>query len=148
MNFNSSRAGQWDNSQGYVGISNPVYGTLTFGRTNSLSLDVLTAYDPVASAAFSLIGFSSSFAGFGAGSTVRTNTGFTYRLTYQNYRFAAQAQVGGYDWGNPPTGSFRLRSARTSAIYRWTASSAGRRTPRFYRASPAVRRPNMTSIRS
>ena len=72
VNFNSSRAGQWDNSQGYIGLSNPGYGTLTFGRTNSLSLDVLAAYDPVASAAFSLIGFSSSFAGFGAGSTVRT----------------------------------------------------------------------------
>ena len=109
VNFDSSRAGQWDNSQGYVGISNPVYGTLTFGRTNSLSLDVLTAYDPVASAAFSLIGFSSSFAGFGAGSTVRTNTAFTYRLTYQNYRFAAQAQVGGYDWGNPSNGQFQTQ---------------------------------------
>jgi hypothetical protein len=35
-NFDGSRAGQWDNSQGYLGISNPVYGTLTFGRTNSL----------------------------------------------------------------------------------------------------------------
>ena len=59
VNFDSSRAGQWDNSQGYIGLSNPAYGTLTFGRTNSLSLDVLAAYDPVASAAFSLIGFSS-----------------------------------------------------------------------------------------
>ena len=27
-NYNSSRAGQWDNSQGFVGVSNPVYGTL------------------------------------------------------------------------------------------------------------------------
>lgn len=51
-NFDGSRAGQWDNSQGYLGISNPVYGTLTFGRTNSLSLDVTSAYDPVASTAF------------------------------------------------------------------------------------------------
>ena len=109
VNFNSSRAGQWDNSQGYIGLSNPAYGTLTFGRTNSLSLDVLAAYDPVASAAFSLIGFSSSFAGFGAGSTVRTNTAFTYRLSYQNYRLAAQAQVGGYDWGNASNGQFQAQ---------------------------------------
>ena len=44
-NFDGSRAGQWDNSQGYFGISNPVYGTLTFGRTNSLALAVTSAYD-------------------------------------------------------------------------------------------------------
>ncbi len=46
VNFDSSRAGQWDNSQGFIGLSNPGYGTLTFGRTNTLGLDVLAAYDP------------------------------------------------------------------------------------------------------
>ena len=56
-NFDGSRAGQWDNSQGLPWVSNPVYGTLTFGRTNSLSLDVTSAYDPVASTAFSLSAF-------------------------------------------------------------------------------------------
>jgi hypothetical protein len=44
-NFDGSRAGQRDNSQGYLGISNPVYGTLTFGRTNSLTLDVTNYCD-------------------------------------------------------------------------------------------------------
>ena len=34
-NYDSSPAGQWDNSQGFVGVSNPVYGRLTFGETNS-----------------------------------------------------------------------------------------------------------------
>jgi predicted porin len=53
--FDSSRAGQWDNSQAYLGVSNPVYGTLTFGRTNSLANDVTSAYDPVASTAFSTL---------------------------------------------------------------------------------------------
>jgi hypothetical protein len=62
-NFDGSRAGQWDNSQGYLGISNPVYGTLTFGRTNSLALDVTSAYDPVASTAFSLISAGPWFPG-------------------------------------------------------------------------------------
>ena len=38
VNYNNSgRAGQWDNSQGFIGVTNPVYGRLTFGRTNSLS---------------------------------------------------------------------------------------------------------------
>ncbi len=95
-NLDSSRAGQWDNSQGYLGISNNTYGTLTFGRTNSLAFDSLAAYDPVSSVAFSLIGFSNSFPGFGDTETVRPNTAFTYRLNYQNFRIAAQAQIGGY----------------------------------------------------
>ena len=34
-NYDSSPAGQWDNAQGFVGVSNPVYGRLTFGETNS-----------------------------------------------------------------------------------------------------------------
>ena len=63
-NPNSSRAGQWDNSQGYTGVSSPTWGTLTFGRTNSLTYDTQSAYDPIGGTpAFSLLGFSSSFAG-------------------------------------------------------------------------------------
>jgi len=106
-NFDGSRAGQWDNSQGYLGISNPVYGTLTFGRTNALSFDVTSAYDPVASTAFSTLGFSAAFSGFGTSPTVRPNTAFTYRLTYQNFRAAVQAQVGGYGIGNSTTGMYQ-----------------------------------------
>ena len=106
QNFNadSSRAGQWDNSQGFVGVSHPDYGTLTFGRSRSLAIDAMSAYDPAASNAFSLIGFSSAIAGFGATETVRPNTAFTYRLNYQNIRGAAQVQLGGYDWGNGSQG--------------------------------------------
>jgi predicted porin len=106
-NFDGSRAGQWDNSQGYLGISNPVYGTLTFGRTNSLALDLTAAYDPVASTAFSTLGFSASFAGFGTSPTARPNTTFTYRLTYQNFRAAVQAQIGGYGLGNATNGMYQ-----------------------------------------
>jgi predicted porin len=106
-NFDGSRAGQWDNSQGFLGISNPVYGTLTFGRTNALSSDITGAYDPVASTAFSMLGFSASFSGFGSSPTIRPNTAFTYRLTYQNFRAAAQAQVGGYAIGNSSTGMYQ-----------------------------------------
>ena len=106
-NADSSRAGQWDNSQAFLGVSNPVYGTLTFGRTNSLANDVTSAYDAVASSAFSLIGFSASFAGFGNAETVRANTAFTYRLTYQSFRAAAQVQVGGYGVGNATNGMYQ-----------------------------------------
>jgi predicted porin len=52
----SSRAGQFYNSVGYFGINSP-YGTLTFLRQNSLTLDAVFAYDPMgASYAFSPIG--------------------------------------------------------------------------------------------
>ena len=73
---NSSRAGQWDNSQGFVGISNKTYGTLTFGRANALAAEVVSAYDPVRSNAFS---FSGSFAGLGSTELARVNTGFVAR---------------------------------------------------------------------
>jgi predicted porin len=125
-NFDSSRAGQWDNSQGFVGLSNPAYGTLTFGRTNSLSYDALSSYDPVASTAFSPLGFSGSFAGFGNSPTIRPNSAFTYRLAYQNFRFAAQAQVGGYDIGNASTGQYQgqigvdLGDLSLDGVVNWT----------------------------
>ncbi|RBP03531.1 putative porin [Roseiarcus fermentans] len=105
-NSDSSRAGQWYNAQAYIGVSNKTYGTLTFGRTNSLSLDVTAAYDPIAANAFSLIAYSSSFPGFGNTETVR-NTAVTYRLTYQNFRAAAQIGVGGYAWDNGNTGIYQ-----------------------------------------
>ena len=106
-NYNSARAGQWDNSQGFLGLSNRDYGELTFGRTNSLSHGALASYDPVASIAFSPLGFSGSFAGFGNSPTVTPNTAVTYRLTYRNFRIAIQAQVGGYAIGNASNGQYQ-----------------------------------------
>ncbi|WP_374546285.1 porin [Rhodoblastus sp.] len=105
--FDSARAGQWDNGQGFVGISNPTYGTLTFGRTTLLSQSALGAYDPVASVAFSQIGFTALYATFGASPTSRINTAITYRLTYESFRIAFQAQVGGYEQGNAATAQYQ-----------------------------------------
>ena len=107
--FDSARAGQWDNGQGFFGVSNPTYGTVTFGRTTLLSTSALGSYDPVASVAFSQIGFSAGYGAFGASPTSRINTAITYRVTYQNYRFAGQAQVGGYDQGNAATQQYQFQ---------------------------------------
>jgi predicted porin len=107
--FDSSRAGQWDNSQGFIGVSNPIYGTLTFGRTNTLVQSAIGAFDPVQSIAFSQIGFSAIYAGLGVGPDNRTNTAVTYRLTYQGFRFAFQGQAGGYDQGNAATSNYQLQ---------------------------------------
>jgi predicted porin len=107
--FDSARAGTWDNGQAFVGISNPKYGTLTFGRTTLLSMSALTAYDPVASVAFSQLGFTALYGTFGASATSRSNTAFTYRLNYQGFRVAAQAQVGGYDQDNAATEQYQAQ---------------------------------------
>jgi predicted porin len=105
--FDLARAGTWDNGQAFVGVSNPTYGTLTFGRNVLLSQSAIGSYDPVASFAFSQIGFTAFYATFGASPTSRINTGFTYRLTYQSFRVAAQAQVGGYNQDNAATQQYQ-----------------------------------------
>jgi predicted porin len=104
-NNDSSRSGQFDNSQGFIGLSNPTYGTLVGGRVNSLPLDALISYDPMGSAyAFSAFGASSSYAGFGDSELGRSNTALKYRLELpDNLHVAGLAQIGGYDQGNGST---------------------------------------------
>ena len=107
-NADSSRTGQPDNSQAFLGISNKTYGTLTAGRVNTLSLDAINSYDPMGgSYAFSPLGFSGSFAGFGDTEAARANTAVKYRLDFPypsfygaNFRVGGLAQWGGYDQGN------------------------------------------------
>ncbi len=58
-NGDGSRCGQAFNSVAYGGVSNASYGTLTAGRQQSLMLDGLATYDPMAlSYAFSVLGYS------------------------------------------------------------------------------------------
>ena len=107
-NSDSSRSGQWDNSQGFIGVSNPTYGTLTAGRVSSLTLDGLISYDPMGgSYAFSAFGYSGSYAGFGDTETNRANTGVKYRVNFMNFRGAGLVQWGGYDQGNGTTGLYQ-----------------------------------------
>jgi predicted porin len=107
-NADSSRTGQWDNSQAFLGISNKTYGTLTVGRVNTLSLDAINTYDPMGgSYAFSPLGFSGSYAGFGDTEAARANTAVKYRLDYMNYRAGALVQWGGYNQGNGTDGLYQ-----------------------------------------
>jgi predicted porin len=101
-NSDSSRAGQWDNTRAYIGVSNPTYGTLTFGRQYAFTNDLVGNYDPFGGAyAFSLIGFSSTVvAGTGDTETARENTSFKYQVAYNGFRAGALAQVGGWDQDN------------------------------------------------
>ena len=108
-NADSSRTGQRDNSQAsLIGLSNKTYGTLTVGRVNTLSLDTINSYHPMGgSYAFSPLGFSGSYAGFGDTEAARVNTAVKYRLEVPypsfygaNFRLGGLIQWGGYDQGN------------------------------------------------
>jgi hypothetical protein len=78
----SSRWG-WLAAQNYADVSSPIYGTLTFGRQNSLLLDGVIAYDPMGgSYAFSPIGFSGTTCGAGDTEECR----FTTAVKYRQYR--------------------------------------------------------------
>lgn len=110
FNADSGRDGQWDNSQGFVGISNPTYGTLVGGRVNTLGLDGLVSYDVMSSAyAFSPFGYSGSYAGFGDTELSRSETALKYNwnsqnlVSWMNFRVAGIAQFGSYNQGNPST---------------------------------------------
>ena len=94
-NGDSSRTGQWDNGQGFIGVSNKTYGTLTVGRVNTLSLDGLIAYDPMSTAyAFSPFGFTGSFAGFGDTEAARANTAVKYRTRLHEFPRGGLGAVG------------------------------------------------------
>ena len=107
-NADSGRSGQWDNSQGFVGISNKTYGTLVGGRVNTLGLDGLVAYDPMGSAyAFSPFGYSGSYAGFGDTEMTRSNTAIKYHGDFMNFHASGLVQIGSYNQGNPSTSMYQ-----------------------------------------
>jgi predicted porin len=79
----SSRCGQIFNGPAYAGVSNSTYGTLTVGRQNTLELDLIAGYDPMAlSYAFSLIGYSGG-AGSGVGDTEAGRWDNSVKYIYQ-----------------------------------------------------------------
>lgn len=83
----SSLAGQLFGSAAYAGVSNSTWGTLTFGRQNSLQSDAITNYDPSGRAnAFSLIGSSGNTAGAGRTEEARWDNSVKYLGSYGSAR--------------------------------------------------------------
>ena len=114
----SSRAGQWYNGQGYVGLSSPTYGTLTVFRQNSLTLDAVFDYDPFgASYAFSPIGFQGITCGGGNTENCRDTTSVKYRVSVGQFRAAAMWQFGGYDQNNASNGAYQFGVGADIAAY-------------------------------
>jgi predicted porin len=90
----SSKDGQFLNTAAYGGLSSPVYGTLTYGRQNSLTLDGVIAYDPMSgSGAFSVIGFQGATAGGGDTENARLDNSLKYTVNLGPFRAAAAAQL-------------------------------------------------------
>jgi predicted porin len=90
----SSKDGQALNTAAYAGLSSPVYGTLTYGRQNSLTLDGVIAYDPMGGAgAFSLVGFQGATAGGGDTENARLDNSLKYTVNVGPFRAGAAAQL-------------------------------------------------------
>ena len=90
----SSKDGQALNTAAWGGLSSPVYGTLTYGRQNALTLDGVIAYDPMgASGAFSVIGFQGATAGGGDTENARLDNSLKYTVNLGPFRAAAAAQL-------------------------------------------------------
>jgi predicted porin len=81
-NLDSSIAGQTF-QQAFAGISSKTFGTLTFGRQNTVLADGIAKYDPnFASQAFSLIGLSGTTAGGGDTQDRRLDSSLKYVGNY------------------------------------------------------------------
>src|SRR4030088_3645490 len=107
----SSRAGQWYNGVGYVGVSSTTYGTLTVFRQNSLTLDAVFDYDPFgASYGFSPIGFQGITCGGGNTENCRNSTSLKYRVNVGHFRAAALWQFGGYAENNASNGAYQFQA--------------------------------------
>jgi len=117
-NGDSSRSGGLDNSRGYAGFSSPTYGTLTYGRQNSLMNNLETAYDPMGGAyAFGLVGYSSTLtSGDGDTETARYNQSIQYIYNYQKIaHIGGIVQLGGYDQGNGAQEAYQIDIGGTYA---------------------------------
>jgi predicted porin len=88
-NADSSVSGQ-PFEQAYLGMSSKTFGTLTFGRQNTVLADLISKYDPnYASQAFSLIGVSGTTAGGGDTQNRRFDSSAKYVANFAGLVHAA-----------------------------------------------------------
>jgi predicted porin len=100
----SSKAGQMFNGAAYAGLSSPIYGTLTYGRQNALSSDLVTNYDALAgSNAWSVLTYQGASGGGGDTENRIYDNSFEYRVSVGPVRFAVETQL--RNGGNSGTGN-------------------------------------------
>ena len=94
----SSRAGQFFNGPAFGGLSSEEFGTLTFGRHNTLLLDTILKFDPMSgSYAFSIIGLSGVTAGMGDTEDARLDGSLKYLYKNEFWHAGAMYQPGKTD---------------------------------------------------
>lgn len=92
----SSRAGQLFNNRSTIYMASKQYGTFSFGRQYSLTLDDIVNYDPLhASYAFSVVGFFGGYGGSGWTEDARLDNSIKYNGTFGGVRVGAMYQFGG-----------------------------------------------------
>jgi predicted porin len=95
-NGDGSRAGQILNGEAWAGFDSKPWGTIHVGRNNTVSLDMLGAYDPLASYGFSLFGYVGNLAGQGSAETPRIDDSIKYLNNFGPFRVEAM-------YGHPDT---------------------------------------------
>jgi predicted porin len=97
-------AGQAFNGAAYAGLSSPIYGTLTYGRQNALSSDLVTNYDALGgSNAWSVLTYQGASGGGGDTEDRIYDNSFEYRVNVGPVRFAVETQL--RNGGNSGTGN-------------------------------------------
>jgi predicted porin len=100
----SSKAGQMFNGLAYAGISSPTYGTLTYGRQNALSSDLVINYDATSgSNAWSVLTYRGVSGGGGDTEDRIRDNSFQYRVNVGPVHFAVETQL--RNGGNSGTGN-------------------------------------------
>ena len=77
-NGDGGRAGQILNGEAFVGFDSKQFGIVHIGRNSVASLDMLSAYDPLASYGFSLFGYVGFLAGMGSAETGKIDESIKY----------------------------------------------------------------------
>ena len=99
MNADTSINGQLFNRNAFAGVSNVDLGAISFGRQNSLQLDIIGAvgggYDPVNAQMFSPINFSGSYGGGGATDNSRVDNAVKYANKFGNVNVNVMYGFGG-----------------------------------------------------
>jgi predicted porin len=99
-NLDSSVAGQLFGGGAVVGVSSPTFGTLTFGRQQTVLADGIVKYDATedgqdSAHAFSLLGGSRTAAGGGTTEDTRLDHSIRYAARYDWLHLGALYQLGG-----------------------------------------------------
>jgi predicted porin len=127
----SDAAGQAFAGAAYAGLSDPTFGSLTFGWQTTLLSDGVIKYDPNAgSYAFSLIGQSGTARGGGDTEDKRLKNSLKYSVQYSGVHFGAMYQFSDNSCG--PTGLPCKNTANTAYQFQLGGEYAGVSLDAFY----------------